>query len=485
MTDPRPPDDGVAPGLASRALERGDEIARTLRRLLGRVVPAPVLGAWDAVGGGVSRVLPKGLLGRSMLIIVAPMLILLTVLTGVFMDRHWGVVTARLSDGVVRDIATVVDLLEDLPPTAEAAPLLAVTGRRMRIDFALLPSGALGVTNAGRLGLLDNTLSNGMRDQLGRAFSLDEGDERSTIEIRVETNRGVLRAVFPRNLAYAANWHFFLVWMVAVAAVLLVVSIVFLRNQIKPIQRLATVAEAFGKGRPVANFAPQGAREVRTAARAFIEMRRRIERQIEQRTIMLAGVGHDLRTVLTRFRLELALLPDGEDTEAMRRDVDEMEAILDAYIAFAKGVTDEETGEADIHAMLVDLTGRGLKPGTTVGLRFAGEPVAAVRPVAFRRLLGNLVGNAARYGRRVEVTAEHREGWVSVIVDDDGPGIPPEAREAVFRPFHRLDAARNLDQAGTGLGLAIARDIARSHGGDIRLDDSPLGGLRAVVRIPG
>jgi two-component system osmolarity sensor histidine kinase EnvZ len=200
---------------------------------------------------------------------------------------------------------------------------------------------------------------------------------------------------------------------------------------------------------------------------------------------MLAGVSHDLRTVLTRFRLELALQPETEETEAMRRDVDEMEATLEAYLAFAKGDIDEEAVPADVAAAIADIAARQ-PAGIAVHHRFTGAPEAVVRPGAFRRLVGNLVGNAVRHARsRVSVAAEHREGWLSLTVDDDGPGIPDSEREAVFRPFYRLDAARNQDDPGTGLGLTIARDIARSHGGEIRLEDSPLGGLRAVVRLPG
>ncbi len=324
-----------------------------------------------------------------------------------------------------------------------------------------------------------------MESKIGRPFSLDMGEGRDTIEIRVPIDRGTLRVTFSRNLAYAANWHFFLVWMGAVGLGLIFLSIIFIRNQVKPIQRLANAAEAFGKGRPVGPFVPQGAREVRRAALAFVEMRRRIERQIDQRTTMLAGVSHDIRTILTRFRLELAMLPDSEEIEAMRRDVDEMEAMLEAYLAFAKGDPDEESVPTDVKAAIATVVSRQ-PPGCRIDHVFSGDPILSVRPGAFRRLVGNLVGNAARYGESVvHVTAEHQGGWFSLTVDDDGPGIPEEEREAAFKPFHRLDQARNQDEPGTGLGLTIARDIARVHGGDIRLEGSPFGGLRCVLRLPG
>jgi two-component system osmolarity sensor histidine kinase EnvZ len=475
-----------ADGLDSRIFKRGDSYVRAVRGLLRSIMPTPVLKGWSLTGRLFSSILPKGLLGRSLLIIVAPMLILLMVLTSVFMDRHWALVTARLSDGMVRNIAALVDLIERQPPGADLSSITEIARNRMKIRMRVLPAGELGPDNRSYLGLLDTTLSSALRGQIKRPFSLDVGERTSNIEIRVPIDRGTLRVVFPRNLAYAANWHFFLVWMGGVGLGLVVVSVVFIRNQIKPIQRLANAAEAFGKGRPVGSFAPQGAREVRRAALAFIEMRRRIERQLEQRTTMLAGVSHDLRTVLTRFRLELALLPDGEETEDMRRDIDEMEAMLEAYVAFAKGDADEGSEPVDVEAAIADVATRTATVDVAVSTVFQGPPLVSLRPGAFRRLVGNLVGNAVRYGRsQVEVAAEHRDGWLSLRVDDDGPGIPEAEREAVFRPFYRLDIARNQDIPGTGLGLAIARDVARSHGGDVRLENSPLGGLRAVVRLPG
>lgn len=471
-------------GVVGRVLDRSDVGVRFVRRSIHRVMPSPVIRAWRLLGDAASQAMPKSLLGRSLMIVVAPMLILLAVLTFVFMDRHWAVVTARLSAGVVRDIGAMIDAIELQPKGADLSPILGVADRRLNLNVAVLPPDQLGQGRGG-LGLLDSTLTSEMENRIARPFSLDMGEGRDTIEIRVPIDRGTLRVIFPRNLAYAANWHFFLVWMGLVGLGLIVLSIIFIRNQVKPIQRLANAAEAFGKGRPAGAFVPQGAREVRRAALAFLEMRRRIERQIEQRTTMLAGVSHDIRTILTRFRLELAMLPEGEETEGMRRDVDEMEAMLEAYLAFAKGDPDEESALTDVEAAIGALVARQ-PSGRAIDYRFTGAPMLAVRPGAFRRLVGNLIGNAARYGRRtVTVVAEHRGGWFSLTVDDDGPGIPEHEREAVFRPFYRLDRARNQDDPGTGLGLTIARDIARVHGGDIRLEASPLGGLRCVLRLPG
>jgi two-component system osmolarity sensor histidine kinase EnvZ len=265
--------------------------------------------------------------------------------------------------------------------------------------------------------------------------------------------------------------------------VLLTVAIVFLRNQIRPILRLAQAAEDFGKGRDV-DFSPHGAREVRQAGHAFIEMKRRIERATEQRTAMLNGVSHDLRTILTRFKLSVALLESSADSDLLQKDVDEMGWMLEGYLSFARGDTTEPSTETDIGAMLEDLRSDAQRHGAAVTLETKGNLAVRVRPMAMKRCVGNLVANAQRHAAHVRITANREQRFVSIIVDDDGDGIPASHREDVFRPFYRLDEARNQDESGSGLGLAIARDVARSHGGDITLSDSPLGGLRAAVRIP-
>jgi len=263
------------------------------------------------------------------------------------------------------------------------------------------------------------------------------------------------------------------------------VAILFLRNQIKPILRLADAAESFGKGRPPpSDFRPRGAREVRQAAHAFIEMRDRIERHVEQRTVMLAGVSHDLRTILTRFKLQLALFEENSEIDAMRADVDEMQAMLEDYMAFAKGNSGEPIDRVDIGEILSEVKTQA-HGDKAIKVTVKGKPlVVSVRRHAFKRAIANLVNNAARFADHVNVSATKRHGSLTIEVDDDGPGIPEAELEQVFRPFYRLDDARNQDSGSTGLGLAIAQDIARIHGGDIVLSQSRLGGLKAVLKVP-
>jgi two-component system, OmpR family, osmolarity sensor histidine kinase EnvZ len=440
---------------------------------------------WRRISHWLNGVLPKGLYARALLIIIMPMVILQSVVAFVFMERHWNLVTQRLSAGVVADIAALIDVYRGYPQDADQAEIRRIAQDRLGLVVDFLPLNDMPPPGPKPFfSLLDQALSEELRKQIGRPFWIDTVGRSSVVEIRVQLDHSVMRVFARRSAAYASNSEIFLLWMVGTSVVLLAVAIIFLRNQIKPILRLADAAESFGKGREVPNFRPRGAREVRRAAQAFIEMKTRVERAIEQRTAMLAGVSHDLRTVLTRFKLELALIGESPEGEAMKKDVDEMARMLEAYLAFARGDLGEQSAPTDMAEFLDELKDDAERHGHKASVVFHGPPVVAVRPAAFKRCLGNLVSNAARFARSIAITGHRDHRYLTVTVDDDGPGIPPNMREDVFKPFLRLDDARNQDEGGAGLGLAIARDIARSHGGDIMLGDSPLGGLRATVRVP-
>ncbi|MGD9914041.1 MAG: ATP-binding protein [Rhizobiaceae bacterium] len=442
---------------------------------------------WERLGRMASRWMPKRLYARSLIIVIAPMILLQSVVAFVFMERHWQTVTQRLSQAVVRDIAAVIDIVETFPLDGDYANLIRVAQDRLALRIDVLPPDPLPAPGPKPFfSLLDQTLSEEITRQINRPFWLDTVGNSAIIEIRVQLEDKVLRVFARRSAAYASNTLIFLLWMVGTSVVLLLIAIPFLRNQIRPILQLAAAAESFGKGRPMPeNFRPHGAEEVRRAGNAFILMRERIERQIEQRTAMLTGVSHDLRTILTRFRLQLALAGKRVDTEALTADVNDMQSMLEGYLAFARGAASEDAGGFDLTAAFARLTDEAKLRKRKITTSIAGRPEVHVRPSAFSRLLGNIVGNAFRYSRKnVQVTAVHSRGSLMITVDDDGPGVPPEKREEVFKPFVRLDPARNQDEGGTGLGLAIARDIARTHGGDVMLDDSPLGGLRAIIRLP-
>jgi len=450
-----------------------------------RVAANRVSDAWDRFAGWFKGLMPTGLYARSLLIIIVPMVVLQSVVAFVFMERHWNTVTRRLSAAVTQDIAALIEIYKVYPQDPDKTQIRRIAAERLGLQVDFLP-----VTEMPPIGpkpffsLLDQALSEELRKQIGRPFWIDTVGKSALVEVRIQLDDAVLRVFARRNAAYASNSEIFLLWMVGTSLVLLTVAILFLRNQIRPILRLSEAVESFGKGRDVPNFRPRGAREVRRAASAFIEMKSRVERTIDQRTTMLAGVSHDLRTVLTRFKLELALIGESPEAEAMKRDVDEMERMLEAYLAFARGDTGEQSSATDMEAFLEELKADAERHGHKATVVFHGYPVVTVRPHAFKRCLGNLVSNAARHAVSIAITGHRDHRWLTVTVDDDGPGIPQHLREDVFKPFLRLDDARNQDEGGTGLGLAIARDIARSHGGDITLGESPLGGLRASVRVP-
>ncbi len=452
-----------------------------LRRALGNVRVG-----WRRMSRWIARYMPKRLYARSLIIVIAPMLLLQSVVAFVFMERHWQTVTHRLSTAVVRDIAAIIDVIETYPQNNDYEQIKRIAQERLSLKIDILPPDPLPAAGPKPFfSILDQALSTEITRQIGRPFWIDTVGASNTVEIRVQLEDKVLRVFAPRSQAYASNTHIFLLWMFGTSLVLLTIAVLFLRNQIRPIQRLAEAAESFGKGQPMPEgFQPRGAEEVRRAGQAFVQMRERIERQIEQRTDMLTGVSHDLRTILTRFKLQLALGEKRLALDSMNQDIEDMQSMLEGYMAFARGEGAEDPVDFDIGDLFANLQKEAVLRKKKMTVSVIGAPHIKVRANAFKRLISNLVTNSMRYSKTLQITAVRAKGSLTVTIDDDGPGIPADRREDVFRPFFRLDEARNQDSSGTGLGLSIARDIARSHGGDITLDDSPLGGLRAMVRIP-
>jgi two-component system osmolarity sensor histidine kinase EnvZ len=444
---------------------------------------------WARLSRVLGELAPKGLYARALIIIIAPIVLLESVVAFTFMERHWNQVTRRLSEGMARDMAALVDMYEASSSKEDFARISDIGLNRFGLSVAVLPPGNLPTPQPKPFfDLLDRALSDEIVANVKRPFWIDTVGQSRLVEIRVKLDNAILRFVAQRGQAYASNSHIFLLWMVGTSVVLLTVAILFLRNQIRPVLRLAEAADAFGKGRPVPHdFRPRGAREVRQAAAAFLEMRERIRHHVEQRTTMLAGVSHDLRTVLTRFKLELALLRETPETEALKVDVNEMQHMLEDYLAFAKGDGGEEAAPTNVGELLNEVQEETEHLGTPIEVRMRQarhELVIPLKRQAFKRAVTNLVTNAARFGDFVVIRGSADDAWLRIEVDDDGPGIPTAERDNVFRPFYRLDHARNQDASNSGLGLAIARDIARSHGGDIALGTSSMGGLRATIRVP-
>ena len=437
----------------------------------------------------LGELMPKGLYARALIIIIAPIVVLEGVVAFVFMERHWQAVTRRLSEATARNVAALVELYQQNPDADSRHRIIEMARDQLGVSMQIMPSGELPLARPKPFfAFLDRALSHEIRNFVDKPFWIDTVGQSSHVEIRVKLDDAVLRIIATRAQTFASNSHIFLLWMVGSSVILLTVAILFLRNQIRPILRLAEAADAFGKGRPVPeDFRPRGAREVRQAALAFLEMRERIMTHVDQRTTMLAGVSHDLRTVLTRFKLELAMMKDGPEAQSLRSEVNEMQHMLEDYLAFARGDGGEVAKPTNLRQLLEEIHADAQSYGAPIELKLRRRRKDLVLPLkrqAFKRAITNLVTNAARFGDHIVLRAATEGQWLRIEVDDDGPGIPAEERVNVFRPFYRLDHARNQDGGNTGLGLAIARDIAKSHGGDITLGESSMGGLRAIISVP-
>ncbi len=440
----------------------------------------------------LKRQLPGTLFGRSLLIIVLPVALMQIAVTYVFFDAHWQTVTSRLSEGLAGDIAWAVESYREDPTPESFARLSQRAEESMGLSIALQPGRKLPARRRDPPAALspffapiDRSLDRALSGRLDAPYWFDTTRYPAYVDIRVAVQGGVMRVLAPRDRAFATQGHIFVLWMTVATVLLTAIAILFIRNQVRAIERLANAAEAFGRGVDVPAFKPQGAKEVRQAATAFLGMRARIQRHIEQRTALLASVSHDLRTPLTRLKLTLALSEPNSRTAEMKRDLSEMEHMIDEYLAFARGEGGEAAEPAPLRPLVEAVSEGARRTGAQVTVDIAPDLVVTARPNALKRALANLVMNAAAHGQHVEVAARRGAAGVEIVVDDDGPGIPEDQREEAFKAFARLDASRNQNTKGVGLGLAIARDVARGHGGDIVLQRSPLGGLRAVVRLPG
>lgn len=434
--------------------------------------------------------MPRSLFGRSLLMILFPVVVLQLVVSFVFIQRHYAQVTTQMASSVALELIYAADLVEEMDSVEEARAILYSLERPFNIKLEL----GLGdtVAPAVRFYFYDisgRALITSMRDKIERAISIDLTKSNRIVEINLQTIRGVLYAKVPRSRVSATNPHQLLIWMLLTAIILTVISALFLRNQVRPIRRLAEASEAFGKGR-VVSFQAGGATEVRRAGTSFLAMRGRLERQIEQRTQMLSSVSHDLRTPLTRLKLSLEMVEEGEETRHMQQDVEDMEQMLDVFLSFARGDSLEETTLVDPLDMIKKVVSDCQRSGRTVEFEFDNQTPKSrkisLRSGAVSRAISNLLSNALRFGEKVVLSTTLSKKHVKIIVEDNGPGIPKSERENALKPFVRLDQSRNQDNSGgVGLGLAIVADVARSHGGTVQLSDSlKLGGLKVTFTIP-
>ena len=428
------------------------------------------------IGTYLKKFAPRTLYGRAAAILLLPMLTLQLAVTAVFVQRHFEDVTVQMTNNLLFEIKMVLDELTH----RSISNVASSTAQSLRLELRSWD----GVTSDNSSVFYDvsgRTITPLIFEKLPRVYNIDLSNL-DQVTVGMESAKGLIEIVFARNRVSASNPHQVLVLMVFTGIFMTVIAFFFLRNQLRPIKRLSLASAAFGRGHSVA-FKPTGAIEVRAAGHAFLDMRDRIERQIEQRTIMLSGVSHDLRTPITRLQLGLELL-DGPEVQDLKKDVDSMRLMVDSFLNYARDTAADPVADVDLVDLLTQL---GLRLSPPVKPQVIGSPrLLALRQVPIARALDNLLTNALRYADCVHVLISFESQNVSIFVSDNGPGIPADQRDMAIKPFIRLEAARGQNHgSGVGLGLAIAADVAKSHGGSLILNDSAeLGGLSVEVRLP-
>jgi len=441
---------------------------------------------FEGIARWADRHSPQTLFARALIIIVVPMLVLQALSAWWFYSQRGDNVTNRLALILVRDLRVLIALHADFPDVVHRQWIV----EHARADMLMIVTFRKGIIPPfrppGHYDIVAREVQGAFDADLKKPYFIDNevGGDQILVEIQL-ANDDVMMVLVPHvRLTFGSSFAYVLA-QVGLALVLFGLAIWFMRREVVPIEHLGVAADALGKGREVPDFAfSGGTREVRNAATAFQTMKIRLRRSIQQRTEMLAGVSHDLRTPLTRMKLSLALLPDSPEARELGDDVADMERMIEGYLAFARGEGDEDTAPVDLAEILQEVAASARRDNANVTVGWQGDMHVELRPLAIKRCLTNLVSNALRHGSKVQLHASRGRSSVEIAIDDDGPGIPPDKHEEVFRPFYRLDESRNVDTGGVGLGLTIARDVARSHGGDVALGTSPLGGLRVIVRIP-
>lgn len=434
------------------------------------------------------KLLPRTLFFRTMMLIFMPLIGVQIVSVVVFFDSSWSRMGRRLADNVMDNVGVIMSLYEENEDSLDN--LVALANQKMQIDFKILPKGTLKPRNYSRevnkiaVDYLQDALEHSFGEKEWQIFYDNEAKVRDLV-IWLEDDNHIFSFAMSRKKIFSSSIFMFVVWMVATSICLLIVSMLFLRIQVRSIAELARTAENFGKGIYDDGFKPYGSSEVRKAGLAFIKMKERILRSIMERTQMLAGISHDLRTPLTRMKLMAAMMADNQDKQDFLSDIDEMTKMLNGYLSFVRGEGDENAQEVDIKSLVQNLCAKFKIEHKKLKFRSnVKEKIMVIKEQALKRALSNVIANACRYGKKVEVAVEVVDKKVTILVDDDGPGIPQDKREDVFRAFYRLEESRNKETGGVGLGLAITRDIIASHGGKIMLSDSKMGGLRVKIELP-
>ena len=426
-------------------------------------------------------ILPKGLYSRSLLIIIVPVVVLQGILTFVFLDRHWQLVTRKLSSAVASEIATFVDVA----PSLGLNKVVELSKKFYDAEVNYIPNQKLVNNLPKPINLVENTLSKELSKIMTDNFWVDAHTYEKRVIVQIEKEGGIYEFTIPRRNVYATNSHIFLVWMVISSLLLVSVAVIFMRQQIKPIEKLSKAAQQFGLGKKMENFKPSGATEVRRAAEAYLKMQERIERFIEQRTLMLAGVSHDLRTPLTRLKLQLEMLSDDKTNIELLSDVNEMQKMLENYLDFAEDVTREKAIKTDLKQMIKEIINSESIENKVIEFNVKNDkPIFfECRAIAMKRCITNLLNNACSYGDDIRVALEKKKDVIDISIEDNGPGIDKTDYDKAIKPFIRLDSSRNQNIPGSGLGLSISQDITSNHGGKLIMSRSNLGGLKVQLKF--
>ena len=430
----------------------------------------------------IKKFLPKSLLGRSLLIIVAPLILLQIITTFIFFDRHWQTISKRLSETLAGEIAIIIDAIQNKEQQQRNHVFTLVEGKTgMKVLFLENQK----IQEKADKGMLERALSKAIKERVKMPYYIDGNSHEEFVEIRIQLGDDVITFLTNNKMLFSSTTYIFILWMFGSSLLLFAIATIFMRNQIRPIRRLAIAANNFGKGKNVTNFSSGGAKEVRLASTSFHNMKTRIQRQMKQRTEMLAGVSHDLNTVLTRMKLEVELMKNNKSDRAnLSNDIFEMKKMIDGYLAFAKGEESERAITKNLDNVLKEIVSNLRKEKARITLKTNTNLKISLRINSFKRCIDNIINNAFRYAKNIKIESKKIDGNAIISIDDDGVGIPKGSRDDVFKPFFRLDTARNLNKGSVGLGLSIARDIINSHGGEISLEDSNLGGLRVLISLP-
>ena len=430
----------------------------------------------------LKKISPNGLYTRSLIIIIAPIVVLQAILTFVFLERHWQLVTKKLSSSVVSEIGMIIKMQRE----TDQETISSYAKEFYDISINYYSNQEIPSDNNIPRTIVERTLVREIRDRLDTKTWVQDFPEEKKVKVIIPVGSSIIEFLIPRRNVYATNSHIFLVWMVISSILILSIAILFLRQQIKPIEKLAKAAESFGMGKKIENFKPSGASEVRKAADAYIKMQERIEKFIEQRTLMLAGVSHDLRTPLTRIKLQLEMLSKNKENEELLKDVDEMQYMLETYLDFSQTVSSEESSLVNINKLIEEVIDTSIDENKSIIFKPIGknEINHKCKYIALKRCIINIINNAKAYGDKIIIKLSESDNKININIEDNGPGINKKDYQKALKPFQRLDSSRNQNIAGSGLGLSISQDIIKTLDGDLNLSKSEIGGLKVEINLP-